>query len=277
MGIFFYKPNTPGTRHRSNSDFKELVRLNRIKSPKSLKTNFKKSFGRNNRGVITSPHRSQGHKRLYRKIDFQRNKYKILAEVVSVEYDPNRNARISLLHYEDGQKRYILNPRGLQPKDQVVADLTSPIQIGNALPLINIPLGYEIHNIELQPGCGGQLVRSAGTLARLVSKEENFVSIRLPSGEIRYLSNKCWATIGQVGHNEAMSVKIGKAGRKRWLGRRPHVRGSAMNPCDHPHGCCEGRAPVGRAQPVTPWGKATLGKKTRKPKRYSNKQIIRRP
>jgi large subunit ribosomal protein L2 len=232
--------------------------------------------GRNNRGVITCRHRGGGHKRLYRQIDFRRNKYDMTAEVQTIEYDPNRNARIALVQYEDGEKRYILQPTGLQVGDKVVASAAAPNAIGNSLPLLAMPLGVQIHNIEMHPKKGGQLVRSAGGVAQLVAKEGDFVTIRLPSGEVRLLNNQCWATIGQVGNSEVMNISIGKAGRSRWLGRRPTVRGSVMNPVDHPHGGGEGRCPVGRSQPMTPWGKPALGRKTRARKKYSDSLILRR-
>jgi large subunit ribosomal protein L2 len=273
MGINFLNPCTPGTRQRSVSDFSEITHS---KPEKSLSFSIHRAKGRNNRGIITCRHRGGGHKRLYRDIDFRRDKIGIAAKVVSIEYDPNRNARIALLRYEDGEKRYILHPRGLNLGEMLISDLNAPILVGNALPLRNIPLGAEIHNVEFQPGSGGQLARSAGTLVEILAKEGNFVTLRLPSKEIRLISKNCWATIGQVGNVEAYNIKIGKAGRTRWLGIRPTVRGSVMNPVDHPHGGGEGKAPIGRSRPVTPWGKPALGKITRKPKKYSNQFIIRK-
>ena len=273
MGIRLYKPYTPGTRDRSVTDFKEITRSKPEK--RLLKTN-KSSAGRNNRGIITSQHRGGAHKKLYRQIDFQRSKIGIVAKVVSVEYDPNRNARIALLHYRDGEKRYIIYPRGLELGKTVLSDRDAPILIGNTLPLNNMPLGTDIHNIELFPGKGGQLVRAAGSSAQLVAKEGQFVTIRLPSGEIRLISKKCWATIGQVGNYDANNLTIGKAGKQRWLGKRPHVRGIAKNAADHPHGGGEGRAPIGRSHPVTPWGKPALGRHTRKNKKMTTKFIITR-
>lgn len=273
MGIRFYKAYTPGTRHRSVSEFVEITS---IKAEKSLTLWFKRSKGRNNRGIITSRHRGGGHKKLYRKIDFRRDKIGISAKVATIEYDPNRNARIALLHYKDGDKKYILHPRGVKIGDTLISSLTAPIVSGNSLPLINIPLGTEVHNVELQPGKGGQLARSAGTGAQLVAKEGNFVTLRLPSGEVRLVSKDCWATIGQVGNSEVSNLTLGKAGRNRWLGKRPTVRGVVMNPVDHPHGGGEGRAPIGRSRPVTPWGKPALGQRTRKSKKYSNSLILRR-
>nr|AST09079.1 ribosomal protein L2 [Eutreptiella pomquetensis] len=272
MGIRFYKARTSGTRNRSVSDFSEITKS---KPEKSLTYYKHRARGRNNRGVITSRHRGGGHKRLYRQIDFKRNKLGVLAKVYSVEYDPNRNARIALLHYEDGEKRYILQPNGLSVGDKVISNFDVPIQIGNAAPLKNIPLGTEVHNIELQPGKGGQLARAAGSLAQIVAKEGNYVTLRIPSGEVRLIEKNCWATIGQIGNIEASNIVIGKAGRKRWLGKTPKVRGVVMNPCDHAHGGGEGRSPIGRARPVTPWGRPALGQKTRKAKRYSNAFVIR--
>jgi large subunit ribosomal protein L2 len=272
MGIRFYRAYTPGTRDRSVSDFNEITRS---KPEKSLTNYNHRSKGRNNRGVITCQQRGGGHKRLYRQIDFYRNKTGLNAKVFSIEYDPNRSARIALLHYQDGEKRYIISPRGLTVGESVLSDVEAPIKVGNALPLKNMPLGTEVHNIELQPGSGGKLARAAGALAQIVAKEGNYVTLRLPSGEVRLVSRNCWATIGQVGNIDAINVVIGKAGRKRWLGRRPKVRGVVKNPCDHPHGGGEGRAPIGRSRPVTPWGKPALGIKTRKTKKYSSTLIIR--
>jgi large subunit ribosomal protein L2 len=273
MGIKFLNPCTPGTRKRSVSDFNEITSS---KPEKSLAFSIHRAKGRNNRGVITCRHRGGGHKRLYRQIDFRRDKIGIAAKVISIEYDPNRNARIALLRYEDGEKRYILQPRNLNLGEIVISDLSAPILVGNSLPLRNIPLGAQIHNVEFQPGSGGQLARSAGTLVEILAKEGNFVTVRLPSKEIRLISKNCWATIGQVGNVEAYNITLGKAGRTRWLGIRPTVRGSVMNPVDHPHGGGEGRAPIGRSRPVTPWGKPALGKLTRKPKKYSNLFILRK-
>lgn len=273
MGIRFYKAYTPGTRNRSVSKFLEITS---IKSDKKLTYWFKRSKGRNNRGIITIRHRGGGHKKLYRKLDFRRDKIGIPARVATIEYDPNRNARIVLLHYKDGEKRYILHPRGLKINDILLSSTTAPIRIGNSLPLFTIPLGTEVHNIEFQPGKGGQLARAAGTVVQIVAKEGLFVTLRLPSGEVRLVSKNCWATIGQVGNVEMSNLTLGKAGRTRWLGKRPTVRGVVMNPVDHPHGGGEGRAPIGRSHPVTPWGKAALGQRTRKSKKYSNSFLIRR-
>ena len=273
MALRFYKAYTPGTRHRSVSDCTEL---SKTRPEKSLTRSLHRAKGRNNRGVITCRHRGGGHKRLYRQIDFRRNKYDMSAEVQTIEYDPNRNSRIALVQYEDGEKRYILQPTGLKVGDKIIASTEAPNAIGNSLPLASMPLGVQIHNIEMHPKKGGQLVRSAGGVAQLVAKEGDFVTVRLPSGEVRLLNNQCWATIGQVGNSEVMNLSIGKAGRSRWLGKRPTVRGSVMKPVDHPHGGGEGRCPVGRSQPLTPWGKPALGRKTRARKKYSDSLILRR-
>ena len=273
MALRFYKAYTPGTRHRSVADCTEL---SKTRPEKSLTRSFHRAKGRNNRGVITCRHRGGGHKRLYRQIDFRRNKYDMNAQVLTIEYDPNRNARIALVQYEDGEKRYILQPTGLKVGDNIIASTEAPNSIGNSLPLASMPLGVQLHNIEVNPKKGGQLVRSAGGVAQLVAKEGDFVTVRLPSGEVRLLNNQCWATIGQVGNSEVMNLSMGKAGRSRWLGKRPTVRGSVMNPADHPHGSGEGRCPVGRSQPITPWGKPALGRKTRARKKYSDSLILRR-
>nr|AYQ94874.1 ribosomal protein L2 [Microspora sp. UTEX LB472] len=273
MGIRFLQAFTPGTRNRSVSDFSEISQKKR---QKKLSCGLQRSKGRNNRGVITCRHRGGGHARLYRIIDFRRDKIGILAKVLSIEYDPNRNARIALLRYQDGEKRYMLQPRGLTVGEDLISDIYAPISIGNSLPLRNIPLGSEIHNVEFIPGAGGKLARSAGAVVEIMAKEGNFVTIRLPSKEIRLVSKNCWATLGQVGNIEAYSLTIGKAGRSRWLGKRPTVRGSVMNPVDHPHGGGEGRAPIGRSRPLTPWGKPALGFLTRKPKKYSSQFILRK-
>ena len=274
MGIRFLQAYTPGTRNRSVSDFSEISKNSTPE--KSLTMSLHRPRGRNNRGIITCRHRGGGHKRLYRQIDFRRDKIGVLAKVLRIEYDPNRNARIALLGYEDGEKRYIIHPRGLNVGDIIQSDLNAPILIGNSLPLRKIPLGAEVHNVEFQPGSGGQLARAAGAMVEILAKEGNYVTIRLPSKEIRLVSKNCWATIGQVGNIEAYNLTLGKAGRTRWLGKRPTVRGSVMNPVDHPHGGGEGRAPIGRSRPVTPWGKPTLGYLTRKPKKYSNNLIVRK-
>ncbi|KFF41683.1 MAG: 50S ribosomal protein L2 [Candidatus Atelocyanobacterium thalassa] len=273
MGIRSYRPYTPGTRQASVSDFADITKRKPEKSLTKYKHNKK---GRNNRGVITSRHRGGGHKRLYRIIDFRRDKYDIPAKVVAIEYDPNRNARIALLFYQDGEKRYILAPVGITIGATVVSGENSPYEIGNALPLYKIPLGSEIHNVELIPGKGGQMVRSAGAVAQLVAKDGNYVTLKLPSKEVRMVRKECYATMGRVGNIEARNITLGKAGRTRHLGRRPHVRGSVMNPVDHPHGGGEGRAPIGRSGPMTPWGKPALGAKTRNKKKASSRLIIRR-
>ena len=273
MAIRFFKAATPGTRHGSILDFSELSCQ---RPEKSLTAWWFRSKGRNNRGIITSRHRGGGHKKLYREIDFARSKIGVSAKVTRIEYDPNRNARIALLHYQDGEKRYILHPLGLKVGEFVISSPEAPITSGNTLPLANIPLGTEIHNVELHPGAGGQLVRAAGSVAQIVAKEGKLVTLRLPSGEVRLVSQNCWATIGRVGNADAFNLTLGKAGRKRWLGQRPHVRGSAMNPVDHPHGGGEGRAPIGRSRPVSPWGKPALGTKTRKRKKFSTPLILQR-
>lgn len=273
MAIRFFKAATPGTRHGSVLDFSEVAAK---KPEKSLTTWWSRSKGRNNRGIITSRHRGGGHKRLYRNIDFGRTKVNVPAKVTHIEYDPNRNSRIALVNYQDGEKRYILHPVGLKIGDTIIASPEATIAVGNCLPLVNIPLGTEVHNVELQPGSGGQLVRAAGTVAQIVAKEGVWVTLRLPSGEVRLVSQNCWATVGRVGNVDAFNLTLGKAGRKRWLGRRPHVRGSAMNPVDHPHGGGEGRAPIGRSRPVSPWGKPALGAKTRKRKKFSAALILQR-
>jgi len=273
MAIRFYKAYTPSTRHRSVSQFNEITSS---KSEKKLTFGLNRSQGRNNRGIITSRHKGGGHKKLYRKIDFFRKKIAISAKVASIQYDPNRNARIALLHYSDGTKYYILYPKGLRLGDIIVSSINAPIVLGNSLPLYNIPLGTEIHNVEFQPGRGGQIARAAGTGVQIVAKEGKYVTLRLPSGEVRLVSNTCWATIGQVGNSEIMNLIIGKAGRNRWLGNRPKVRGVVMNPVDHPHGGGEGRAPIGRCRPSTPWGRPALGQRTRKIKKYSNSLILKR-
>lgn len=273
MSIRFYKSYTPGTRNRALSAFSEITKS---KPEKSLVIKNQRNKGRNNRGVITTRHRGGGHKRLYRLIDFKRNKYGIEGIVAAIEYDPNRNARIALIHYLDGEKRYILEPKNLNVGDRIISGSGSPLNIGNTLPLDEIPLGMSVHNIELIPNRGGQIVRSGGTSAKILAKEGNYITLRLPSKEIRLVRKECFATIGEVGNNDAFLVQSGKAGRTRWLGKRPTVRGSVMNPCDHPHGGGEGRAPIGRTRPLTPWGKPALGRKTRKRKKLSDAYILRR-
>jgi large subunit ribosomal protein L2 len=273
MSIRLYKAYTPGTRNRALSSFSEITK---VKPEKSLVRKNHRKKGRNNRGVITIRHRGGGHKRLYRIIDFKRQKYGIEGLVAAIEYDPNRNARIALLHYIDGDKRYILQPKNLNVGDTLLSGSGSPLNIGNSLPLEEIPLGTSVHNIELIPNRGGQIVRAAGTSAKILAKEGNYITLRLPSKEIRLVRKECFATIGEVGNNDAFLIQSGKAGRTRWLGRRPVVRGSVMNPCDHPHGGGEGRAPIGRTRPLTPWGKPALGMKTRKRKKLSDAYILRR-
>lgn len=273
MGIRSFRPLTPGTRQAAISDYKEITKT---EPEKSLTYHKHSKQGRNNRGVVTSRHRGGGHKRLYRIIDFRRDKRDIPAKVAAIEYDPNRNARIALLFYKDGEKRYILAPAGLGVGDMVIAGESAPFEIGNALPLSRIPLGTEVHNIELVPGRGGQMVRAAGGFAQVVAKEGDYVTIRLPSKEVRMIRRECYATIGKVGNAEARNISLGKAGRTRHRGQRPHVRGSVMNPVDHPHGGGEGRAPIGRSGPMTPWGKPALGRKTRNKKKRSSDLIVRR-
>jgi large subunit ribosomal protein L2 len=273
MSIRLYKSYTPGTRHRALSAFTEITKA---KPEKSLIRKNHRKKGRNNRGVITIRHRGGGHKRRYRLIDFNRNKYGINGTVTSIEYDPNRNARISLICYSDGEKRYILHPKGLEVGDTILSGSGSSLNVGNTLPLSEIPLGTSVHNLELIPNKGGQLVRAAGTAAKILAKEGDYVTLRLPSKEIRLLRKECFATIGEISNNDAFLVQSGKAGRTRWLGKRPAVRGSVMNPCDHPHGGGEGRAPIGRTRPLTPWGKPALGMKTRKKKKLSDDYILRR-
>jgi large subunit ribosomal protein L2 len=273
MAIRLYNSYTPGTRNRSLSDFSEITKN---KPEKTLIRKNHRNKGRNNRGVITIRHRGGGHKRLYRLIDFKRDKYAINGKVVSIEYDPNRNARIALIHYSDGEKRYILQPKNINVGDVILSGSGSSFNIGNTLPLEEIPLGTAIHNVELIPGKGGQIVRAGGTSAKILAKEGNYVTLRLPSKEIRLIRKECFATIGEISNNDVFLVQSGKAGRTRWLGKRPTVRGSVMNPCDHPHGGGEGRTPIGRTRPLTPWGKPALGIKTRKNKNLSDVYILRR-
>jgi large subunit ribosomal protein L2 len=272
MAIRIYKAYTPGTRSKSNSDFSEITKT---KPEKSLLRKKSSTGGRNHRGVITTRHKGGGHKKRYRIIDFKRRKINIEATVAAIEYDPNRNARLALLHYRDGEKRYILQPRLLEVGAILFSGETAPLEIGNSLPLRNIPLGISVHNIELIPGKGGQLARAAGSYAQVVAKEGDYVTLKLPSNEVRLVNKNCYATLGQVGNVEYSNIRSGKAGRHRWLGIRPAVRGVVMNPCDHPHGGGEGRSPIGRARPVTPWGKPALGVKTRKQNKYSDFCIIR--
>jgi len=271
MALKTYNPSSPGRRYMTGATFEEL---SKVAPEKSLLVPLKKKAGRNSRGVITVRHRGGGRKRRLRIIDFKRDKIAIPGKVASVEYDPNRSARIALIHYVDGEKRYILAPLGLKLGDTITAGDDAEIKPGNALPLGSIPVGTLVHNVELEPGKGGQLIHSAGTSAQIMSKEGKYVLLRLPSSELRKFHNKCWATIGQVGNVDHENITLGKAGRKRWLGFRPSVRGSAMTPRDHPHGGGEGRAPRGMP-PKTPWGKPALGFKTRRSK-ISNKMILKR-
>ena len=273
MGIKTYTPYTPSRRHMTGSDFKEITAS---KPEKSLVVSLKKNSGRNNQGKITVRHQGGGYRTKYRLVDFKRNKDGIPAKVMTIEYDPNRTANIALICYADGQKAYILAPYGLKVGDTLMNGETAEVRLGNCLPLSNIPVGSSIHNIELYPGKGGQLVRSAGNSAQLMAKEGKYATLRLPSGEMRMVPIGCRATIGQVGNIDHELINVGKAGRKRHMGIRPTVRGSVMNPNDHPHGGGEGRTSIGRPGPVTPWGKPALGLKTRKKNKQSNKLIIRR-
>jgi large subunit ribosomal protein L2 len=272
MGIKIYKPYTDSTRNRSVLDFSNL---SKVKPEKSLLVANHRSKGRNNQGKITIRHKGGGHKRRYRLIDFKRNKYDIEGQVTSIEYDPNRNANIALINYKDGEKRYILHPETLNIGDTIYSGEKSEIKVGNSLPLNNIPLGTDVHNVELLPKKGGQLIRAAGTSAKILAKEKNFVVLRLSSKEIRLFKKECFATVGKISNADIYNVVLGKAGRKRWLGIRPTVRGSVMNPNDHPHGGGEGRCPIGKPRPLTPWGKPALGVKTRKRRNKSDIFIIR--
>lgn len=272
MAIRKLKPNTPGTRFMSYASFSEITKST---PEKSLTTAIRKSGGRNNLGKVTSRHRGGGHKRRYRIIDFKRNKHNIPAQVFSIEYDPNRSARIALLHYADGEKRYILAPDGLKVGQEVMSGSGVEIKVGNALPLKEIPLASFIHNVELKPGKGGQLGRSAGTSVQLMAKEGKHAQLKMPSGEVRIVALDCYATYGVVGNADHENISLGKAGRSRWLGVRPHVRGVAMNPVDHPMGGGEGKT-SGGGHPVSPWGQKAKGLKTRKKKNQSNKYIIKR-
>ena len=273
MGIRKYKPTTNGRRNMTSSDFSEIT----TSTPeKSLLQPRKRKAGRNNQGKITVRHHGGGHKKQYRVIDFKRNKDGIPGRVATIEYDPNRSANIALIHYVDGEKRYILAPKGITVGTMIMSGPEADIKPGNALPLVNIPMGSTIHNIEMKPGGGGQLVRSAGTSAQVLGKEGKYVTVRLQSGEVRMILATCRATIGAVGNEQHELINIGKAGRSRWLGKRPTVRGSVMNPNDHPHGGGEGRTPIGRKSPMSPWGKPTLGYKTRKKTNKSDKFIVRR-
>ena len=273
MAIKTYKPTTPSRRQMTVIDYSEL---SKVAPEKSLLEPMKKTSGRNSYGRITVRHHGGGNRRKYRVIDFKRNKNDMPATVLTIEYDPNRSAFIALVQYEDGEKRYIVAPHGLKVGDVIESGVNADIKPGNALPLANIPVGTFIHNVELYPGKGAQLARAAGIMAQLMAKEGRYALIRLPSGELRNVPVECMATIGQVSNLEHENVNIGKAGRKRHMGWRPTVRGSVMNPCDHPHGGGEGRSPIGRPGPVTPWGKPALGYKTRKKKNLSNKFIVKR-
>lgn len=272
MPVRKYKPTSPGRRSMSVSTFEEITKS---RPEKSLIVPLKKQAGRNNHGRITTRHRGGGHKRFYRIIDFKRNKFGVPARIAAIEYDPNRSARIALLFYADGEKRYMLAPLGLKVGDTVVSGPDAPIRTGNALPLRNIPTGSQIHNIEMKKGKGGQLVRSAGASAQLMAKGDDYAQVRMPSGEVRRIHIECMATLGQVGNVEHENIEIGKAGRSRWLGKRPTVRGSVMNPRDHPHGGGEGKAPIG-GQPKTKWGKPAF-QRTRNNKRTDSMIVRRRP
>ncbi len=273
MGVKKYKPTSPGRRNMTVSTFEEITKTT---PEKALTTSLSKKGGRNVYGRITVRHQGGGEKRKYRIIDFKRNKDGIPATVKAIEYDPNRSANIALLFYADGEKRYILAPNGLKVGDKVESGVNADIKVGNALPLENIPVGTVVHNVEMKSGKGAQMVRSAGTFAQLMAKEGQYATLRLPSGEVRLVRKECRATIGQVGNLDVENIRIGKAGRSRHMGIRPGVRGVVMNPVDHPHGGGEGKSPIGRPAPVTPWGKPTLGYKTRKKNKPSDKYIVRR-
>lgn len=289
MSIRSYSPQTPGTRNRSVADFKELgtlaivrkeghsstIKHKKIKPLKQLTSSISRSTGRNNRGIITSGQKGGGHKQRYRVVDFKRNKYDMPAVIQTIEYDPNRNARISLVCYQDGQKRYVLHPLGLNVGDSIVASESASTNLGNSLMLKNAPLGLEVHNVELKKGRGGQLARAAGAGVQVIAKEGQFVTLRLCSGQLRLVRNDCFATVGRVGNIENSQTVKGKAGVSRWLGRRPHVRGAAKNPVDHPHGGGEGRNGIGHPFPMTPWGKPALGKRTRNKRKYSQALMIK--
>lgn len=272
MAIKIYRPTSAGRRNTSAATFEEITRS---KPERSLLAPLRNKGGRNNRGVVTMRHQGGGHKRRYRIIDFRRDKWDVPGRVESVEYDPNRSARIALIVYQDGERRYIIAPAELRVGDSVMSGPNAEVRPGNALPIRNIPLGTVVHNIEIYPGRGGQLVRSAGNSAQLLAKEGTMAQVRLPSGEVRYIDVSCLATIGTVSNSDHSNLSLGKAGRKRWLGIRPGVRGIAMDPSAHPHGGGEGRSPVGMKAPKTPWGKPALGKKTRRNK-STNKFIVRR-
>ena len=273
MGIKQFRPVTPSRRGMTVSTFEEITKT---KPERSLTTSLKKNAGRNSYGRITVRHQGGGSRRKYRIIDFKRRKDDVPATVIAIEYDPNRSANIALIQYEDGEKAYILAPNGLKVNDKVMSGASADIKPGNCLPISSIPVGTMIHCIELKPGKGAQMVRSAGNSAQLMAKEGKYAHVRLPSNEMRLVSVDCKATIGEVGNSEHENIKLGKAGKSRWLGKRPEVRGSVMNPNDHPHGGGEGKSPVGRPGPVTPWGKPALGYKTRNKKKASNKFIVKR-
>lgn len=273
MSIKSFKPTSPARRHMTILSFKELTT---DQPEKTLLVPLKKSAGRNSRGKITVRHRGGGHKRKYRLIDFKRNKDTVPGKVSTIEYDPNRSSNIALITYLDGEKRYIIAPNGLKVGDVIYSGPDADIKVGNALPIRNIPVGTIIHNVEMKPGKGGQLARSAGNSIQLMAKEGNYAQIRMPSGEVRMVHINCRATIGQVGNQAHENITIGKAGKTRWLGFRPTVRGSVMNPNDHPHGGGEGRAPIGRKAPVSPWGKIAVGGKTRKKNKDSDKFIVKK-
>ena len=273
MAIKFYKPTTPGRRNMTTMDYSEL---SKVAPERSLLEPIKKNAGRNSYGRITVRHRGGGNRRKYRVIDFKRERFGVSATVLTLEYDPNRSAYIALVQYEDGEKRYIIAPQDLKVGDKIVSGPEADIKPGNALPLINIPVGTFLHNIELYPGKGAQLARSAGNTAQLMAKENGMALLRLPSGELRNVPAACMATVGVVSNPEHANVNYGKAGRKRHMGWRPAVRGSVMNPCDHPHGGGEGKSPVGRPGPVTPWGKPALGYKTRQKNKHTDKYIVKR-
>ena len=272
MGIRSIKPTTPANRFATRSDFSEITKSY---PEKSLTKSLRKTGGRNNNGRITVRHRGGGHRRRYRIIDFKRDKFDVPAKVASIEYDPNRSANIALLHYLDGEKRYILSPFGVKVNDEVISGENAPLKLGNALPISKVATGMFVHNIELEPGRGGQMVRSAGAAAQVMAHDGGFTTVKLPSGEIRQIRQDCFATIGEVGNKSHEKIISGKAGRSRWLGKRPTVRGVVMNPVDHPHGGGEGKSSGGR-HPVSPWGMPTKGYKTRKKNKKSNAYIVKR-
>lgn len=273
MSIRKYKPYTPSRRNMTNSTFEEITKTT---PEKSLTVNLNKTGGRNNQGKITTRHQGGGHKRKYRIIDFKRDKDGIVGKVSAIEYDPNRNANIALITYVDGEKRYIIHPKGLNVGDKIISGEKVDLKVGNAMPLANIPVGTVVHNVELHPGKGGQMARAAGTSVQVLAKEDKYVTLRLQSTEVRKVLGACRATIGSVGNEDFNLINLGKAGKSRWQGVRPTVRGSVMNPVDHPHGGGEGKSPIGHDAPRTPWGKKALGVKTRRNKKASTKLIVRR-